>query len=151
MRTRSAVAALMLIGVCIMVASARASHYANERGRGGVLTEQDVRLEIRRVLRQRGFAGRVAASLKQDCRRRSARRFTCQYSRDLRDLEGSFRLRGSGAVYVLSGSAKALLRYRLHTTVTISPPCEISCVATFHFTHANHTLDSVEESRSDFG
>lgn len=139
MRSRPAAAALLVTGLYITAAPAPASHYADERARGGTLTEKEVRLEIRRVLRQRGFARRVSADLKQNCQRRSARRFTCQYSRD---LEGSFRLRGSGTVYVLSGSANALLRYRLDTTVTISPPCEGSphepCVSHFRFTDANH-------------
>lgn len=131
---------LAIVVVFLETVPAVASHYANERARSGILTEREARLEVRRVLRQRGFAGAVTSHLKQNCHRQAKLRIHCRYSRNLNG--GNYKLRGSGVVYVLSASSGALLRYRLDTTVTLAPPCEGSatrpCVSRFHFTYANH-------------
>jgi len=131
---------LVLAALPISAIPATASHYGDERSASGKLAEREVRLEIRKVLRQRGFAAAVTRGLRQDCQRRTSRRFRCRFSRDL--SRGSFKLRGSGSVYVVSPSSGALLRYQLDTTVTIAPPCEgsatVACVSRSHFTHANH-------------
>lgn len=132
--------ALAIVVVVLQTVPAVASHYANERSRSGILSEREARLEVRRVLRQRGFASAVRSHLKQECHRQAKLRVSCRYSRNLNG--GNYKLRGSGVVYVLSSSLGALLRYRLDTTVTITPPCEGSatrpCVSQFHFTYANH-------------
>jgi len=131
---------LVLAALLISAIPAAASHYGDERGASGQLTEREVRLEVRRVLRQRGFDMAVTSGLRQDCQRRTSRRFRCRFSRDLSG--GTFKLRGSGSVYVLSSSSGALVRYQLDSTVTLTPPCEgsetVACVSRFYFTHANH-------------
>lgn len=134
--------ALVLLTAALPVSAvpAVASHYGESRAASGQLTEREARLEVRRILRQRGFANAVTSGLRQDCRRRTGRRFRCRFSRDL--SRGSFKLRGSGSVYVLSASSGALVRYQLDSTVTLAPPCEgsatVACVSRLHFTHANH-------------
>jgi len=130
----------LFVGLFASAGPAAASHYVNERVRDGVLTEREARVEVRRILRQRGFARAVTTGLHQACNRRSALRMRCRYSRTLSG--GTFLLLGSADVYVASRSRGELLRYRLNTTVSISAPCEGSaakpCVSRFHFTHLNH-------------
>jgi polyhydroxybutyrate depolymerase len=133
---------MLLPVICLVLpaAPAAASHYAKARAGSGTLRLGEVRVEIRRVLRQRGFANTVTAALQPQCRRRSRLRFTCRYSRRLE--HGKVKLRGDGDVSVRSPSSGARLRYRLDTTVRTAPPCATSqtqaCVERYRFTHTNH-------------
>ena len=139
MKTRLA---FLLAVICLVLpaAPAAANHYGKARAGSGTLRVGEVRLEVRRVLRQRGFANTVTAGLQPQCRRRSPLRFTCRYSRRLEG--GKVKLRGDGVISVRSPSSGARLRYRLDTTVTTAPPCATSqtqeCVERFRFTHTNH-------------
>ena len=136
MKTR--LAFLLVICLVLPAAPAAASHYGKARAGSGPLSVSEVRLEIRRILRQRGFAKTVTAGLQPKCRRRSPLRFECRYSRRLEG--GNVKLRGNGVVSVGARSTGSLLRYRLDTTVSIAPPCATSqaCVERFRFTHTNH-------------
>lgn len=131
---------VMTAAIALLAAVARADHLVVDRASSGALHEREARIELRRVLRERGFARRVPRGLDIDCRRRSALRFRCSFSRTL--FGGAWRLTGSGHVYVLSRSYGALLRYRLNVKVAVAPPCEGSearpCVAHFRFTYVNH-------------
>lgn len=139
MKTRLA---FLLPIVCLVLPAppAAASHYGKARAGSGTLRLSEVRREVRRVLRQRGFANAVTAGLQPQCRRHSRLRFKCRYSRRLEG--GKVKLRGDGVVSVRSPSSGAPLRYRLDTTVTTAPPCATSqtqaCVERFRFTHTNH-------------
>jgi polyhydroxybutyrate depolymerase len=133
--------AFLLAVICLVLPAppAGATHYGKARAGSGTLSLGEVRLEVRRVLRQRGFATTVMAGLRPQCRRRSALRFTCRYSRRLEG--GNVKLRGDGVVSVSSRRSRARLRYRLDTTVRTAPPCATSqtqaCVERFRFTHTN--------------
>ncbi|MDX6708231.1 MAG: polyhydroxybutyrate depolymerase [Solirubrobacteraceae bacterium] len=138
MKTR--LAFLLVICLVLPAAPAAASHYGKARADSGPLSVSEVRLEIRRILRQRGFAKTVTAGLQPKCRRRSPLRFECRYSRRLEG--GNVKLRGNGVVSVGARSTGSLLRYRLDTTVSTAPPCAtsqtVACVERFRFTHTNH-------------
>ncbi|MEA2231850.1 MAG: polyhydroxybutyrate depolymerase [Solirubrobacteraceae bacterium] len=138
MKTR--LAFLLVICLVLPAAPAAASHYGKARAGSGPLSVSEVRLEIRRILRQRGFAKTVTAGLQPKCRRRSPLRFECRYSRRLEG--GNVKLRGDGVVSVGARSSGSLLRYRLDTTVSTAPPCAtsqtVACVERFRFTHTNH-------------
>jgi polyhydroxybutyrate depolymerase len=134
--------ALLLPVVCLVLPAppAAASHDAKARAGSGKLSLNEVRAEVRRVLRQRGFANTVTAGLQPHCLRRSALRFTCRYSGRVEG--GKVTFRGDGVVSVRSRSSGVRLRYRLDTTVTTAPPCATSqtqaCVERFRFTDTNH-------------
>ncbi|MEA2187095.1 MAG: polyhydroxybutyrate depolymerase [Solirubrobacteraceae bacterium] len=138
MKTR--LAFLLVICLVLPAAPAAASHYGKARAGSGPLSVSEVRLEIRRILRQRGFAKTVTAGLQPKCRRRSPLRFECRYSRRLEG--GNVKLRGNGVVSVGARSTGSLLRYRLDTTVSTARPCAtsqtVACVERFRFTHTNH-------------
>jgi polyhydroxybutyrate depolymerase len=137
---KARLASLLVICLVLPAAPAAASHYGKARAGSGPLSVSEVRLEIRRILRQRGFAKTVTAGLQPQCRRRSPLRFECRYSRRLEG--GNVKLRGNGVVSVAARSSGSLLRYRLDTTVSTAPPCAtsqtVACVERFRFTHTNH-------------
>jgi polyhydroxybutyrate depolymerase len=137
---KTRLAFLLVICLVLPAAPAAASHYGKARADSGPLSVSEVRLEIRRILRQRGFAKTVTAGLQPKCRRRSPLRFECRYSRRLEG--GNVKLRGNGVVSVGARSTGSLLRYRLDTTVSTAPPCAtsqtVACVERFRFTHTNH-------------
>ena len=130
---------LLLVPSFALAAPASAEHYSVERQSSGILKSVEARIEIRRVLAERGFARRVPRGMKPSCTRRSPLRLACSFTRT---LAGGWRLVGSGEVYVLSRRYGALLRYRLSTTVTIQPPCEgsqtLPCITRARFTYLNH-------------